>query len=280
MNETLVILAAGLSSRMKKSISSKGISSEAIEQANQISKGLIALGESKRPLLDYLINNARISGYKSIYLIIGEDSKLFKTTYSNNPNFSDLSISFATQYIPKGRIKPLGTADALVQVMDQYPELKKTSFSVCNSDNLYSVNALSKLRENPEINSFIAYDSKHLKFPEDRLSSFAVTILDNENKLLDIIEKPKKEEIDSFQDKRGVIRVSMNIFSFKGDQLYKYVKLCPIHKERNEKELPIAVLNMIKDFPGSMLGIPMAEHVPDLTSKDDIVEIEKYLGEF
>ena len=56
MNETLVILAAGLSSRMKKSISSKGISSEAIEQANQISKGLIALGKSKRPLLDYLIN--------------------------------------------------------------------------------------------------------------------------------------------------------------------------------------------------------------------------------
>ena len=280
MNETLVILAAGLSSRMKKSISSKGISSEAIEQANQISKGLIALGKSKRPLLDYLINNARISGYKSIYLIIGEDSKLFKTTYSNNPNFSDLSISFATQYIPDGRVKPLGTADALVQAMDQYPQLKKISFSVCNSDNLYSVNALSKLRENPDINSFIAYDSKHLKFPEDRLSSFAVTILDNENKLLDIIEKPKKEEIDSFQDKRGVIRVSMNIFSFKGDQLYKYVKLCPIHKDRNEKELPIAVLNMIKDFPGSMKGIPMAEHVPDLTSKDDIVEIEKYLGEF
>jgi len=280
MNETLVILAAGLSSRMKKSISSKGISSEAIEQANQISKGLIALGKSKRPLLDYLINNARISGYKSIYLIIGEDSKLFKTTYSNNPNFSDLSISFATQYIPDGRVKPLGTADALVQAMNQYPQLKKISFSVCNSDNLYSVNALSKLRENPEINSFIAYDSKHLKFPEDRLSSFAVTILDNENKLLDIIEKPKKEEIDSFRDKRGVIRVSMNIFSFKGDQLYKYVKLCPIHKDRNEKELPIAVLNMIKDFPGSMQGIPMAEHVPDLTSKDDIVEIEKYLGEF
>ena len=37
---------------------------------------------------------------------------------------------------------------------------------------------------------------------------------------------------------------------------------------------------MIKDFPGSMQCIPMAEHVPDLTSKDDIVEIEKYLREF
>ena len=208
MNEKLVILAAGLSSRMKKSISSKGVSSEAIQQANQISKGLIGLGKSKRPLLDYLINNARISGYKSIYLIIGEDSKLFKKTYSNNPNFSDLSISFATQYIPEHRIKPLGTADALVQVMEQYPELKKTSFSVCNSDNLYSVNALSKLREDPATNSFIAYDAKHLKFPEDRLSSFAVTILDNQNKLLNIIEKPKKEEIDSFRDKHGVIRVS------------------------------------------------------------------------
>ncbi len=277
MNETLVILAAGLSSRMKKSMSSKSISSEAIQQANKISKGLIGLGKNKRPLLDYLINNARLAGYKFIYLIIGEDSRLFRSTYSKNPNFSDLSISFATQYIPKDRVKPLGTADAIVQAMKEYPELKKTSFSVCNSDNLYTVDALSSLRENPEINSFIAYDAKHLKFPEERLSSFAVTILDNQNNLLNIVEKPKKSEINSFRDKEGVIRVSMNIFSFRGDQLYQYVKSCPLHPERNEKELPIAVLNMIKDFPGSMVGIPMSEHVPDLTSKDDIVEMEKYL---
>ena len=279
MNETLIILAAGLSSRMKKSMSSKNISSKAIEEANQISKGLIGLGKNKRPLLDYLINNSRVAGYKFIYLIIGEDSKLFKSTYSNNPNFSDLKIYFATQYIPKDRVKPLGTADAIVQAMEQYPELRKTSFSVCNSDNLYTVNALSILRENPEINSFIAYDAKYLKFPEERLLSFAVTILDDHNKLTSIVEKPKKSEINSFRDKDGVIRVSMNIFSFKGDQLYHYVKSCPLHPERNEKELPIAVLNMIKDFPGSMIGIPMAEHVPDLTSKDDIVEMEKYLGD-
>ena len=46
----------------------------------------------------------------------------------NNPNFSDLSISFATQYIHDGRVKPLGTADALVQAMNQYPQLKKLVF--------------------------------------------------------------------------------------------------------------------------------------------------------
>jgi glucose-1-phosphate adenylyltransferase len=34
-------------------------------------------------------------------------------------------------------------------------------------------------------------------------------------------------------------------------------------------------MNMIKDNIG-VRGIPISEHVPDLTSKKDIVELEKY----
>ena len=64
--------------------------------------------------------------------------------------------------------------------------------------------------------------------PKAYLQKVLTTIMDNSKldyKIVDVevgddlgrtAEKPKKEEIDSFRDKHGVIRVSMNIFSFKG----------------------------------------------------------------
>lgn len=71
----------------------------------------------------------------------------------------------------------------------------------------------------------------------------------------------------------------MNAFKFDGKAFYPYLKNCPIHPVRNEKELPKAFLNMLKDFPKTGLGIPFSEHVPDLTAKDDIGVIKKYLAE-
>ena len=52
---------------------------------------------------------------------------------------------------------------------------------------------------------------------------------------------------------------------------------CPANPVRDEKELPTALMNMIEDNI-AVLGIPIAEHVPDLTSKNDIAQLEKYFG--
>ena len=41
INDSLIIWAAGLSSRMKKSVSNNNLSKNSIEQANNIEKGLI-----------------------------------------------------------------------------------------------------------------------------------------------------------------------------------------------------------------------------------------------
>lgn len=141
MHNNLVILAGGASSRMKKEAVLDNLSPEEIAQANERSKGLIGVGASGRPLLDYLLWNAKKAGYENIYIIIGEQGELFKEFYGSemeNNNFHGLNISFAVQYIPEGRIKPFGTADALFQAVEQYPELKSQFYSVCNSDNLYS----------------------------------------------------------------------------------------------------------------------------------------------
>lgn len=280
MHDHLIILAGGASSRMKKEVLSKNLTDEEIAQANERSKGLIGVGPNGRPLLDYLLLNAKKAGYKNIYIIIGEQGDLFKEFYGNNNsnnNFHGLTISFAIQYIPEGRIKPFGTADALFQAVEQYPELNTQYYSVCNSDNLYSAKALYALRATVSPNAFISYNRDALEFPLERISRFAIAKLDKNNCLVDILEKPTAEFLDSYRDKEGILRVSMNAFKFDGAILYPYLKNCPVNLERDEKELPTALLNTIKDHPNSTVGIPFSEHVPDLTAKEDILEVKIYL---
>lgn len=280
MHNNLIILAGGASSRMKKEAVVENLTEEEIAQANERSKGLIGVGPNGRPLMDYLLLNAKKAGYKNIYIIIGEQGELFKAFYGDknkDNDFYGLNISFAIQYIPTDRVKPLGTADALFQAVEQYPELNSQYYSVCNSDNLYSKEALYALRETESPNAFISYDRDAMLFPAERISRFAVAKLNEANFLLDIIEKPDAAIVESFKDATGKIRVSMNAFKFKGETLYPYLKNCPIHPERDEKELPTVLLNLLHDFPNTALGIPFSEHVPDLTAKEDIVEVKAYL---
>jgi NDP-sugar pyrophosphorylase family protein len=283
MHDNLVILAGGASSRMKKEAVTDNLSPEEIAQANERSKGLIGVGASGRPLLDYLLWNAKKAGYKNIYIIIGEQGELFKEFYGSkmkDNDFHGLSISFAIQYIPEGRVKPFGTADALFQAVEQYPELNSQFYSVCNSDNLYSAEALRALRETESPNAFISYDRDAMDFPLERISRFAIAKLDANNQLLDILEKPSEEDLEQYKDAEGKIRVSMNAFKFNGKTLYTHLKNCPVHPERDEKELPTVLLNSVKENPNTTIGIPFSEHVPDLTAKEDIADVKTYLAKY
>lgn len=280
MHNNLVILAGGASSRMKKESVTNNLTPEEINQANERSKGLIGVDPNGRPLLDYLLLNAKNAGYKNIYIIIGEQGELFKEFYGTqdkNNDFHGLNISFATQYIPKDRTKPFGTADALFQAVAQYPELKEQYYSVCNSDNLYSVKALYALRETSSPNAFISYNRDAMEFPQERISRFAIAKLDHNNQLLDILEKPSADKIEEYKDAEGIIRVSMNAFKFDGKLIDSHLTNCPVHPERDEKELPTVLLNTVKEYPNCTLGIPFSEHVPDLTAKEDIQEVKEYL---
>jgi glucose-1-phosphate adenylyltransferase len=280
MHKNLIILAGGLSSRMKKSLKSKHVNDQENSQAQIRSKSLISVGHEDRPLMDYLLYNAKNAGYQNIYIVINEKGKLFKEYYGQkyaNNYFKGLNISFPIQYIPKNRVKPLGTADAVLQALEQFPELNTQQYTVCNSDNLYSEISLRALRETKNLNAFICYNREALLFSLDKIFRFAIINLDSKNFLKNIIEKPSIEFADNYKDNVEKIRVSMNIFKFDGPMMYPYLKNCPINTERNEKELPTAVLNCVKDNAQSFLGIPISEHVPDLTSKEDISIIKDYL---
>ena len=271
-NIPMIIMAAGVSSRMKDSSVPKAISQNLINQSNDRVKGFIQAGEGNEPIIFYIIKNCISTGVKNFYIILSENSDEFQKYLRKLEIKLSIQIKFGFQNF-YGKSKPMGTADAIFQLMNQYKELMGKRFMVCNSDNLYSSRAIKLLLAEHSYNSMIAYNFDCLKFSEERLASFS--ILKIKGKFLDrIIEKPDMKIIKNYSKKF----VSMNIFSLKGKLVYQYLKDCPITIERGEKEIASALQNMILDNKKSMIVFHLCEHVPDLTYKEDIDKISKFLN--
>ena len=277
----LVILAGGISSRMKKPISSEiQLDENLIYDAEQKSKSMIRVGEGEKPFLNYLLINAEKAGYNEIVIVVNEKDNSIVNYYSLKQNlcdFEELEISFAIQPIPEGRVKPMGTADALYHALLVKPQWNGKKFTMCNSDNLYSVTALKLILESPYPNSMIDYDRDGLGFVKERIEKFAITKKDTENFLIDIIEKPSAEEIEDIKTKDGYVGVSMNIFRFDYDMILPLLEITPIDQIRNEKEIPTAVRMMIDKYPNSLFTYRLSEPVPDLSSKIDILNVKEFL---
>ena len=268
-NTSLVIMVGGASSRMKRSLKAKTDQKGVMD--NIPHKSLIPVGKNSRPFLYYLVRNAVDAGYTKLYLITSPENDVFQNMIDNGGLPSGMDVFLAIQNVPEGRAKPLGTADALQQCLDQYPELKQTTFTVCNGDNLYSVGALKDLKSARKApHALISYGSSGFEYTEERIAKFAVMDISDDGFLQQIIEKPNVEDVPKYRDESGELRVSMNIFSFSGKEIYPYLKNCPIDPVRDEKELPKAVAILVEEHSQSVLCIPRSEHIPDLTDANDI----------
>jgi glucose-1-phosphate adenylyltransferase len=282
MNEpNIVILAGGISSRMKKAVTDAGgIDPNLLREAGEKSKSMLSVGDMSRPFLDYILFNIEKAGFKNVVIVVGEKDPSIREYYEKRGRknqFRKLNISYALQRIPEGRTKPLGTADALLEGLKSVPDWCGCSFIVCNSDNLYSVRALTLLLEIKYPNALIDYDRSSLRFEQSRIEQFSVIRKDTNHFLLDIIEKPSANDIETAKEKTGRIGVSMNIFKLSYDMIMPFLESIPLHPVRREKELPIAVKNMAQKFPGSTYTIPLSEHVIDLTNQSDIPFVQDYL---
>ena len=277
MEHHLVILAGGISSRMKKTASSAtGIDPILARDASIKSKSMIGVGERQRPLMDYLLYNAREAGYRNIVIVIGEHDHSIREYYQQHP-FHGLELCYVIQPIPNGRTKPLGTADALLRVLNTLTEWQGQKFTVCNSDNIYSRNALYLLREHPGCCSMIDYDRDALQYDQKRIEQFSIIQKDGDGFLTRIVEKPSSEDISRAMSTRGRIGISMNIFRFSYDCIYPVLERIPLHPIRQEKELPNAVTILVEEHPRSVFTIPLSEYVPDLTYPSDIPQVQDYL---
>lgn len=281
MINRLVILAGGISSRMKQSGAlSTPSDMHLLVQADERTKGMIGVGSGDRPFIDYHLYNAKTAGLTDVVIVIGERDTTTRQYYGSkeaNNEFHGLNISYAVQSIPNGRSKPPGTADALLQALRSRKDWQGEYFIVCNSDNLYSIRALKLLCALKDIGGFIDYDIDGLAFDENRIAQFGITQKDHDGFLTGIIEKPSREKMDRMKRNEDTLRVTMNIWRLNYDTVLPFLEHCPINLIRQEKELPTAIGNMVKAFPRSIKAIPLKEHVPDLTYKDDIARVQEYL---
>ena len=275
-----VILAGGISSRMKNSSVDPRLDAELVRQAAERTKGMITVGEGGRPFLDYQLNNMKRAGLQDVVIVIAEHDSELRQYYGpkdRDNEFHGIRISYAIQRIPPGRRKPIGTSDALTQALVSRPDWKTGDFIVCNSDNLYSIRSFTMLLESDAPNALIDYDRSGLEFDQTRISHFGITRKDKDGFLVEIVEKPKMEQLESLRSSDGTLRVSMNIFRLNYSMIFGPLRDCPENPVRQEKELVAAVTNMVKANPRSLKALPLKEHVPDLTYKEDILITQEYL---
>ncbi len=277
----IVIMAAGASSRMRRSLDSpdNGIYLNQ-DISPDIPKAMIPVGPNGRPFLDYLLLNVARAGYSEIVIVVSESDELIQERYADPSGIllpDGLKISFTVQEIAGGREKPAGTADALLCALKSRPDWAGQRVTVCNSDNLYPVTALKTVLESEYENSMIAFESKALGLLREKIETFAVIRSDSEGQVLEIIEKPDSTTYESAADESGRINVSMNVFRFSYDIIYPILRFVPFDQVRDEKELPSAIRMMISSHPGSLHAIPLSESVPDLTSSGDISNVIGYI---
>ncbi len=265
---------------MKRSTEDARVDPQLSKQAEERTKGMISLGEGGRPFLDYGLYNLSKAGVRDIVIVIGERDTSLRSYYGakdRDNEFHGLRISYAIQCIPNGRTKPMGTADALLQALISRPDWSDGDFIVCNSDNLYSVRTFSLLLACDAPNALPDYDRTGLEFDAARIAQFGITRKDPDGFLLEIVEKPPIDELERLRGADGSLRVSMNIFRLNYSMIFGPLKSCPVNPVRQEQELVAAVTNMVRLHPKSLKAIPLKEHVPDLTYKEDIATMSEFL---
>jgi NDP-sugar pyrophosphorylase family protein len=279
MEPNLVILAGGISSRMKKAGPAE-LTPDLNKDAETKSKAMIGLGSEGRPFLDYLLFSAWKGGHRDVVIVVSDRDESIRSYYGvpgRTGWLTGIRLSFAVQPVPPGCTKPLGTADALMRGLHARRDWQGQHVTVCNSDNLYSPDAFKMILNEPTGCAIADYDRDALRFPRSRVEQFGVVVKDENGTVLNIIEKPSTEDMKRAADKNGRVGVSMNLWRFPYDRILPCLEEVPLNPLRQEKELPGAVLMMLQRWPGSLVPVPLAEHVPDLTDRNDIEVVREYL---
>jgi glucose-1-phosphate thymidylyltransferase len=247
-----VILARGLGTRMRADFSGANLTKEQAKIASLGIKTLMPVRGDKT-LLEFIFENLTKAGFSEICLVIGNEHGAIRD-FCASLNYQ---ISFAIQE------KPLGTADAVLAAEefagDDY-------FLVVNSDNLYPVNDLEKLRKLDSA-GLIAFDRKSLieksNIGAEKINKFAVLEFDENGFLVKIVEKPETSLI------------SMNAWLFSPKIFTACRNIKP--SRRGEFELADAVNFAIENLGEKFKAVFSSEGVLDLSSRADVESIGERL---
>ena len=269
----LIIMAAGKGSRMK---ASADVPEWVLEEAASRPKAMIRIGQDQKPLLQHLVERAKVEGLRDICIVVGEHDEITRPHFDAlRPDGIDLS--FVVQTIPPGRTKPAGTAQAVQLALEAHPDWDGASVTVANGDNLPPSGMFHAMLANPAC--MPAFDRDHLGLPTERVQAFAVISCNERGGLARIEEKPDEATIESAIWPDGTVRVSMNYFRVPYRALLEAVRTVPEHPVRKEKELPVALSNWSERHSNGLHVLPMAGAFLDLTHPQDIVKAGERLDQ-
>ena len=221
---TLLVMAAGMGSRFG------GL------------KQIEPFGPSDEFIIDYSIYDAIKAGFNKVVFVIKEENyEIFKETIGSRiePHikveycFQDINNLPDGYKVPEGRIKPWGTAHAILSAKDKIHE----NFAIINADDFYGQEAyldVAKFLQNSDDENeyvVIGYNVEHTLTEHGSVKR--AVLESNDNLLNRLIESniEKKDDTIEATPLRGeesfIIRkdasVSMNKFGFSSN-LFKYVE--------------------------------------------------------
>ncbi|MFT3742858.1 MAG: nucleotidyltransferase family protein [Pyrinomonadaceae bacterium] len=253
-----VILARGLGTRMRADDAGVELSPEQRRRAEAGIKALVPIANGKT-LLELIVENLIAAGFSDVCLVIGPEHDAIREYCSVN----GINVSFSMQLEAKG------TADAVLSV-ENFVDADEL-FLVVNSDNLYPVESLRRLREAARP-AMLAFEREALiaksNICAERIAKFATVEIGDEGQLLSVVEKPEKVEVDSF--------VSMNAWLFSTAIFQACRSIEP--SERGEYEITTAVQYAIDWLGVEFAAIKTDEGVLDLSSRSDIASVSTFLS--
>lgn len=261
----LIIMAAGKGSRMK---ADADVPDWVREEAASRPKAMIRIGREKKPLLHHLIEQSVEEGMRDICVVIAESDDITPLHFRDHP-VEGAQLDFVVQRIPEGRTKPEGTAQAVQLALEAHPEWEGSSVTVANGDNLPPHGMLTVMCGSEAC--LPAFDSHHLGLPLERVRAFAVIQRAEDGTLANIEEKPEQAVVETSRWTDGTVRVSMNYFRMPWPSLLDAVRQVPMHPDREERELPVAVSLWNVANPGILQVVPMTGAFLDLTHPRDIL---------
>lgn len=287
MEPTLVILAAGMGSRFG------GL------------KQITAVDDKGHAIIDFSLFDAYRAGFRKVAFIIKREiEEDFKNAVGRRmEKYFDVKYIYQSldrlpegYSIPEGRVKPWGTAHAVMCCAEEIDG----PIAVINADDFYGAAAYTALYD------FLSADrpgNQHamvaylLKNTVTENGSVARGICQVENGLLtDVVERlgiVKQGEDAAYPDETGKLiplsglsQVSMNCWGFGRDMLRQLVARFPAWLDENlplnplrcEYFLPFVANSLIKDGSGSVQVLECTESWHGITYREDMPAVIEAIG--
>jgi dTDP-glucose pyrophosphorylase len=259
-----VVLARGLGTRMRQAdVTLDAVQAEAADRGV---KAMMPIGVGGRPFLDFILSALADAGCRDICLVVGPDHQQMREHYRAARR---VRIAFAVQ------AEPRGTADAL---------LAAETFAagddvlVLNGDNYYPIDAVQALRELDSAGT-VLFDADALirasNIPADRLRAFAIGVVDADDVLIDLIEKPDDATWAALAAAGTSPLISMNCWRLP-PAIFDFCRSVP-PSARGELELPHAIRQAITVGGVRLRVVRSKEGVLDLSRRGDVATVAERL---